>query len=171
MTAAERVFHADSVSVLDQSRLVRAGRVDIPPMLLAATNVADIAWSFLGADAADWFAARSKTSHHRAFQERRDTALALIDPDSDWSGLRGVPGGHAVIESWQDRRAALEEYRSRLHEGVNGCPAPEQVLSSLLHMHANRLLGIDRESEAEALAVARAAVRAHERRAEKGGSP
>ncbi|MEV2274871.1 lantibiotic dehydratase [Nocardiopsis sp. NPDC049922] len=171
MTAAERVFDADSASVLDQSRIVRTDRADIPLVLLAAANFTDIAWSFLGAGAANWFAMLSKSPHHRAFQAHRDLALTLVDPASGWSELRGVPGGHAVVESWRDRRAALEAYRTRLDEGTSGCPAPGQVLASLLHMHSNRLLGIDRESEAEAMAVARATVRAHQQRAEKCGWP
>ncbi|MEU1334823.1 lantibiotic dehydratase C-terminal domain-containing protein [Streptomyces sp. NPDC005865] len=39
--------------------------------------------------------------------------------------------------------------------------SPDAVLASFVHMHTNRRLGTDRTAEAQTLAVARGAVRAH----------
>lgn len=45
---------------------------------------------------------------------------------------------------------------------------PDRVLGALLHMHHNRLVGIDRESERLAHAVARGAAQAHTDRRRHG---
>jgi lantibiotic biosynthesis protein len=97
---------------------------------------------------------------HRAFQERRREAVALIDPYGDWSGLRARPGGEALVASWARRAQAIAEYGSTLRRISPPWVTPSQVLNSLFHLHHNRLLGIDRQSEQATYAVARGAVQA-----------
>lgn len=161
MTAAENAFRADSESVLDQLRLTDLG---VSPELLAAANYLDILDSFDKDDAwMAWLPAHyPKGPHHRAFQAVRREAVTLLDPASGWRALAERAGGERLLESWAARRQALATYGDTAR-ATGG--SRDVLLPSLLHMHHNRLIGIDRESEFRSLALARGAVEAHRNRA------
>lgn len=55
------------------------------------------------------------------------------------------------LKELESRRRAIGEYSST----IESADAPESKLHSLLHMHHNRLVGVDRESEAACLRMAR----------------
>ncbi len=174
LEAAERAFHADSLAVLEQLRLIDAGQLPLDPLILAAANHVDLARAFRPSLAApesvedawsDWMlAAYPRTpgdEAHRAFQERRREAVRLIDPFGDWQALREHPGGEALLAAWSARTGAIAAYGNRLRELAPAWAPASQVMASLLHMHHNRLLGIDRRRERATYAVARGAVQAH----------
>lgn len=175
--AAERAFHADSVAVIEQLRLLASGRLDVDPVLLAAANYVDLAARFWSdaEQGADWVVSTfAGTTEHRAFQRCRRTALELIGPHDNWAGLRAVPGGEAVLDSWAARAEAVTHYGRLLREApgereARPGPPPAAILASLTHMHHNRLVGLDREAELRSRAVARGAIAAHRarRRAER----
>ncbi|MFE9242014.1 lantibiotic dehydratase [Nocardiopsis sp. NPDC006938] len=172
MTAAEQVFITDSHAVLDQLRCLRSGRTNIPALVLAAANHVEIARSLLGDDHRAWFEHLPKNPQHQVFRAHREIAFALAS-DSDGAGHLSAFGGERVMESWNLRRTALAKYRAQL-DGFSGGgqgPQPETVLTSLLHMHVNRLLGISPETEAASLAVARDVVRAQQWRTNSGRTP
>ncbi len=99
---------------------------------------------------------------HRAFQERRREALALVDADGSWEGLLARPGGEELLAAWQTRAAALTDYAHTLRElGDRGWTPATSVFLSLLHMRHNRLIGINPEAEQAATAIMRGALQAH----------
>jgi thiopeptide-type bacteriocin biosynthesis protein len=155
LAAAEQVFCADSRAVLDQLRLRAAGRLALPDPLLAAVNHVAV---LRGLDRPGWpqwlVATFPHGSHPTIFREHRAAALELIDPGGDWAALRAVPGGAELVAGWQPRAEALGRYGRLLDAGWTG-PA-----AALLHMHHNRLAGIDAAAEARSYAVASGAVRA-----------
>ncbi|MER5647364.1 lantibiotic dehydratase [Streptosporangium sp. NPDC002524] len=144
MEAAEVVFAADSHLVAAQLR-----HLTVTPTALAAMNMVDIVHGFLGDPCAttQWFTvrpARAETSAERAVV---DEAVNLVVRSTlpDWP--------HEVIAAWQARAAALNIYREQLPvEADTGA-----VLESLLHMHHNRALGVDREGERTCRRLARQA--------------
>ncbi|WP_051837513.1 lantibiotic dehydratase [Streptomyces sp. NRRL WC-3742] len=163
---AERVFHADSLVAVETLRLARASRT-VPGALLAAVNLTGTARDFLAARAAAppvgaWIAATYPKSeqHHQAFRTHRAAALRAIGPDGPATPGGGLlPADPALTAAWQERGARLTEYAAHL--------APESAgpaLTSLLHMGHNRLIGIDREAERRAYALARGALEAHRTR-------
>lgn len=178
ITAAERVFHADSLAALTTLALAENHRLGLDRPLLSAVSAAHLAEAF-------WTAYDPPTDpggrhrhawadrlldhvpqgrHHKAFQRRRREALALIEPygDGDWDGLRAHPGGKDLLEAWLPRATALADYARVLRElnERSWTPAPGIPLS-LLHMHHNRLTGIDSEAEQASMAIVRGAVQAH----------
>ncbi|MEU3708624.1 lantibiotic dehydratase [Streptomyces catenulae] len=176
LTAAERVFHADSVAVVEHLRRGYARTDTTEPLLRVAAGFADLARAFHGTDgeeageaAAEWLTrtvAKDET-HQRAFRERRRAALPLVDP------YRAEPGPAAVDEvlrtAWTRRAETVSAYGQLLRDlGDRSWSHPDQVLLSLLHMHHNRLAGVDRDAERLALAVARGAARAHSDRRRHG---
>ncbi|MFJ1755404.1 lantibiotic dehydratase [Kitasatospora sp. NPDC088134] len=160
---AERVFHADSLVALAALRLSRAGR-STPGELLAAVNLTATARDFLAARpvpaaVGPWIAATYPKSeeHHRSFRAHRAAALTAIPLDGPTVPAGGLlPSDPDLTEAWQLRTARLAAYAPRLDPHTAG-PA----LASLLHMGHNRLIGIDREAERRAYALARGALEAH----------
>jgi thiopeptide-type bacteriocin biosynthesis protein len=114
-----------------------------PDLALAAANMVGIVSGFFGDtdEAMDWLATRpalAATAIDRAVTER------AIQVAADPAGLWSPPGGNTDIgQAWDNRADALASYRKALAPEAN----TDVVLESLLHMHHNRLIGIDRDSE------------------------
>jgi thiopeptide-type bacteriocin biosynthesis protein len=156
LEAAERYFAADSAAAIAQLLL------PIPdshrPAVTAASMV-DIAAAFLGSSSAGraWLTTNfSQSEGDPCPREVQDLAIRLADPDAARStvALRELPRGGYLAGVWALRRRHLDVYRQAL-EGV-GTP-PARVLPSLLHMHHNRAVGIDEDSEAACRRLARTA--------------
>jgi lantibiotic biosynthesis protein len=166
LETAERAFAADSDAVLAQLRARGAG-LDLAPDLLAAANYVDLLRAL---DIPDWEAwlldEFPEGEHHAAFRRIRRDAMRLVDPTGEAPALSDVEGGAAVLAAWQRRAPAFAAYGRRLR--VLGDAERGTALAALLHMHHNRLVGIDPESEATTLAIARGAVAAHLDRARFG---
>ncbi|WP_138960742.1 lantibiotic dehydratase [Streptomyces sp. YIM 121038] len=154
LAAAERYFAADTTAALAQIGLGLPA--DLRPGVTAASYV-DIATGFLGSPGKGhtWL-----TQHllrgDGATAPRPTQALVLRLTDSDDAGpaLADFPRGDAVLDAWQHRREALVHYRQSLDTaGLD----PSGVLPSLLHMHHNRVAGIDSDAEALCRRMARAA--------------
>ncbi|MEV0278614.1 lantibiotic dehydratase [Streptomyces sp. NPDC050610] len=176
MAAAEKVFHADSVTVLETLRLLRAGRITTAPPLLAATSYMALARAFFTArdpllgPAADrdagarWLLERlSKNQQaHRHFRQMRREALALIRPYDDHAPLLDTIDSEVLRTVWSQRNEAVLAYGHTLRAlGTRSWTSPASVLASLLHMHHNRLIGSDGDAEQTSYAIARGAVAAH----------
>ncbi|MFJ8477911.1 lantibiotic dehydratase [Kitasatospora sp. NPDC094011] len=148
--AAEQAFHADSTAVLAQLTALDSGRLTLAPALLGALNLIDLQRHLHGED---HYADRLLATYPRAAtpREARATAIRLTDP----AALRTVPGGPDLLTTWQHRAETLRRHATTLSPA-----AP-----SLIHMHHNRLLGIDPTTEAQAQALARTTTEAlHHRR-------
>jgi thiopeptide-type bacteriocin biosynthesis protein len=169
ISRAEELFHADSLLVLEQLRMLQ--RVADPPetVLLAAFSCVDLARHFIrGAyPATDWMTALlkayPKSEHHQAFQQRRRDALATIDPYSEVTSP--ATGPMVTVREALVRRAHAASRYGRCMQGLDGAteagPAINRVLTSILHMHHNRLIGSDDSSEQDVYAILRGALQSH----------
>ncbi|WP_460523231.1 lantibiotic dehydratase [Flindersiella endophytica] len=145
LEAAERAFHADSEAAIATLRLAHP----LPMRLLVAAGMADLATAFGEPDWRNRFLeAYPKDASHAAFQAVRRQALATIVD-------RKVDPALAAI--WQRRSGAIRAYGEVVRAIRAGGVSP---LGSLLHMHHNRLAGVDPELEREAYAVLRGALQA-----------
>lgn len=155
LAAAEDAFRADSEAAIAQLGLRAAG--EPPAEVLAAVNFADLlrlldpAWPHWYDDLA--------VEHYDGMHHHVRQAVALTDAlftgaDDD------APA--ALRAASRDRAEAVRRYAEALPV------TPERhrsAVGSLLHMHHNRLLGPDRESEARAHAVTSRVAAAHRGRA------
>ncbi|MFC7846310.1 lantibiotic dehydratase [Streptomyces sp. NPDC057382] len=154
LEAAERFFAADSAAALAQ--LV----VPLPDShrpALTAASIVDIATAFLGSPAAGWAWLTDnflKGEGDAAARDVQTMTVRLADADPHLPAIRELPRGDHVVSVWALRRSALAEYRQAL--GAAGVD-PAVVLPSLLHMHHNRVAGIDPAAEATCRRLARAA--------------
>ncbi|MFJ3219501.1 lantibiotic dehydratase [Kitasatospora sp. NPDC086801] len=169
LAEAEHAFCADSRAVMEQlaTRSGQAEPTDL--MLLAAANYADIVRQLLGAEAGDPWVIDNirRTEHHAVFTKHRATALRLINPSGGWPGLRALDHGATTLASWQRRSEPLRSYGELLRAQAESGSLPtdlDNIVHSLLHLHHNRLIGVDRTAEGKSYALLRGAVRAHHQR-------
>ncbi|AWI32712.1 bacteriocin biosynthesis protein [Streptomyces tirandamycinicus] len=154
LEAAERFFAADSAAALAQ--LVLPLRDSDRPAVTAA-SIVDIATILLASPAAGWAWLTENLQRNTGAAAPRDVralAVSLTDPDPARTALRELPRGRDVATVWSLRRAALTEYRQALEASGTD---PAIVLPSLLHMHHNRVAGVDADAEATCLRLARTA--------------
>ncbi|MET7902604.1 lantibiotic dehydratase [Streptomyces sp. NPDC005355] len=153
LRSAEAVFTADSAYAL--AALQSLGTDGVDGRALAAVGMVDIACGLLGPDEGMQWLANRPAPPARFGRGVSDQAIAFVRRPTPQA--RGW--GEALAQAWHRRAAALALYRERLAEGMD----LDSVLESLLHMHHNRLRGVDREDEgicrrlARQSAVARAA--------------
>ncbi|MCX5206027.1 lantibiotic dehydratase [Streptomyces sp. NBC_00237] len=145
MAAAEAVFTADSHAV----RLALTHLPDSSRRVLCALGMLDLAHGLLGSDEGTrWMAATPAPLPgvplvtREAVKHARTRARELLTSSGP------------LAEAIEARRTALLAYRTHLREGH-----VPRVLESLLHMHHNRLIGLDRDSEAACRYAARQTAR------------
>jgi thiopeptide-type bacteriocin biosynthesis protein len=156
LPAAEAVFAADSAAVLEQLRLP-----DPPaaPEIVTAAGFLDILDAFGDADRDAWFLDRfPRNQHHRDLRALRTAAVAMLVAGVDAAQAQGPPAPAGL----PDRARAVAAYGQAVRAAAADRDA---ILPALLHMHHNRLVGIDPRTEARSLAVARAVVEARRHRA------
>ena len=154
--AAEEVFRADSRAVLAQ--LTQPQRPGLRT-LVAAHTVA-IASAFLGTIEAgmQWLIDHvPPTAPVPVPRPQFTETVRLADPSDDWSALRSVPGGDAIVSGWADREAALTAYRPHLPGPNTQGIAADDVLTSLLHVHFVRHVAVNFPEEEACFYLARAA--------------
>lgn len=142
--AAERLFFADTQSVLAQLVARESGELDLPMPLLLAANHLDLAMRIYGPGWQDWLlSAYPKGPHHRAFQECRREAMRVL--------------GSVALPAADRRASAASAYGDLLRRHDIDVSGP---LLSVLHLHHNRLAGINPVAEQDAYAIARGVVQA-----------
>ncbi|GAA2812628.1 lantibiotic dehydratase [Saccharopolyspora taberi] len=144
---AEQVFAADSRLVLAQLTHLRLDAA--LGTVVTALSLFDVATAFLGSrDAADdWL----NTQVPHAIPDR--TAVDQVKRLAGGEMQAELPGWAAVADKHRARADAVHWYRRALPTGVD----TDKILHSLLHMHHNRALGVDRTREAVCLRLARQA--------------
>jgi thiopeptide-type bacteriocin biosynthesis protein len=152
---AEDIFCADSRAVAQILRLVLNREIDLERHALAVLTIDDLLES-LGLDETErlrWSeqhaAARKAVSED--YRAGKELLRALLN---DADRVLAERGGKALSEILLERRATLTDSRERLSRlfeaGQAGLPA---LLSSVVHMHCNRLFGIDHALEQKVLGL------------------
>ncbi|MGW3848682.1 lantibiotic dehydratase [Streptomyces fagopyri] len=137
LRCAEAVFTADSAYAL--AALQSPGADGVDGRALAAVGMVDIACGLLGPDEGmQWLANRPAPPAHVG-RGVSDQAIEFVRRPTPHA--RGW--GEELAQAWHRRAVALALYREGLAEGMD----LDSVLESLLHMHHNRLRGVDREDE------------------------
>lgn len=154
MTAAEALFAADSTAVVAQlSALTATGRLH--PQALTAASLVNLAAAMTGSKSGGmrWLTDHPglTTSTPMRDREMRRQTLQIADGQA----LHQIPGGDAIAAAWSARSWAAARYAACLTPETTRL-TPGSVLTSLLHMHHIRALGIDAESEAMTHKLARA---------------
>ncbi|MGA5454119.1 lantibiotic dehydratase [Streptomyces umbrinus] len=137
LLGAEAVFVSDSQFAA--AALTGSGLPGVNGQALVATGLVDIARNLLGPDEGLRWLAERTVQAPAAERTVSDQAVALVR-----AGTPDARGWEtALATAWHLRAGALALYRERLDDSMD----VNAVLESLLHMHHNRLRGINRDDE------------------------
>lgn len=158
---AEQLFCLDSRVVAEWIHARQSGHISLNPHLLAVISVIDIMERF-GLSFFEQFEWLNTIVQHKdhleLFRQHRPFLIKFGDAREDFAQLRQLPEGAAILPMLQARGEAIARYT----EGIRTCQAegtltntPEDLMQSVIHMHLNRLFGIQREEEQKVLTLAR----------------
>jgi thiopeptide-type bacteriocin biosynthesis protein len=134
---------------------MRERRLDLDPAVLVAADFMDLAHRMLGSEQGrHWLIDAAPATGHATARDRRPEKI--LDPADGWSRLRATSWGDRLTSLWEERARALEDFTDRLRAAgtADETAAPQSILGSVLHMHHNRVYGIDRAHERRVLALA-----------------
>ncbi|WP_441248174.1 lantibiotic dehydratase [Kitasatospora sp. McL0602] len=163
---AEELFAADSRCTVAQLRL--SSLTALPREVLAAMNLASIlrSWGKDGGDG-DWEERALQSLPARAVRrlsrEEHDLLPAICAPERLLPDA-GSPQGRELLTSWHAREAAAAAYGRHVLRSENTRPGTGRELASTLHMHANRLIGVDRGAEDRSSFLLRSAIHSARKR-------
>ncbi|MGG8410298.1 lantibiotic dehydratase [Streptomyces sp. 12297] len=151
MSAAHRVFAADSAAALTQIRLAHRSPA-FAPSALAAASALDLITHLAPApeDGYDWLIQHIPYGGSPLDRTVRDQVHHLTGAGGP-AALAALPEGLALTAAWQTRAVALRTYADILTNPLHDCAR------SLLYLHHTRALGIDPAAEKLTLRLARAA--------------
>ncbi len=152
---AERVFHADSESVVTLLAMAPDQLGD--PSLPAALGILDILTRLGSPDEAlDWLSGPSVPALRGTVpRSRKQEIAALLDTHARPRPPAAADGWGV---GWSTRGPALAGLREVLSAGATDRDRTARIALSLAHMHCNRLLGPRREQEQTAQVTAREAL-------------
>ncbi|MFD4413320.1 lantibiotic dehydratase [Streptomyces sp. NPDC058476] len=157
--AAEELFCLDSTNSMSQIGAKFTRRLSVPDEIIAAANYAMLLESLGDWNWCEWVEATypNETEYRRHYRAVRALAQTWITPGSCVRTFTEVSGLSEVEHAWKNANAALV-YGELLHRRM---PSTRRdiALRGVLHMHHNRLIGIDPESEKKSYAILRGVAR------------
>ncbi|PWK15012.1 lantibiotic dehydratase [Tumebacillus permanentifrigoris] len=166
MKLVEQVFHADSMVVANWVKANRFGGLQLPFDLVGVLSVLDYLEQFgysFSEQVELMDQAFGSKEHLDLFRTYRKTILDIANPQDEWAGLRAHPDG-ALLHGMLKFRAPIvkryaQEVRAADERGELFGPYRDLVFS-VIHLHMNRLYGIDLAQERKTMILTRHALNA-----------
>ncbi|RSM52340.1 lantibiotic dehydratase [Actinoplanes sp. ATCC 53533] len=149
--AAEAVFASDSRAAAAQIRASSAA--GIPPAVLCALSMTRIAAAFGGTTGDEGLRILLNVLSTRTQPAARALTDRVRALAGDAGQLADLPEGAALVTAWHDRDIALRRYRTLLPAAIDSA----QMLTTLVHDHHIRAVGVDPKTEQATNRLARAA--------------
>lgn len=150
---AEQLFVADS-HVVEQLLLQRRlGNSKLDAFTMTVISILRYTQEFFPTveEQVDFLERFHTMKHQPAFKQDKERFMALCDIQQNWhSFARGDEGWMMKVMDY--RTPAIRRYQ-KLLDGA-GYQRKKEILYSVLHLHCNRMLGINREEEARAMCYA-----------------
>lgn len=158
---AESLFHYDSKCVSDLLFLTRVQGTKLELDEIAMVSVIHYLECFglSFKDQLDWFNRMvSYKDYVKEFRENRNTFMQIGNSNEQWLKFRGFENGPEILTILEQRREAVYsfiEMMKQVDQKQGLYNDVEDILGSIIHLHLNRLLGIDRQREAKIMAFVR----------------
>ncbi|MDA1668148.1 lantibiotic dehydratase [Bacillus cereus] len=158
---AEALFHDDSKCVSDLLFLTRIQGTKLELDEIATVSVIHYLECFglSFKDQLDWFnRIVSYKDYVKDFRKHRNTFMQIGNSNDHWSNLRETEHGSEILMILEQRQESIYSFiekmkkvdqKQSLYNNI------EDILGSIIHLHLNRLLGIDRQREAKIMAFVR----------------
>ncbi|MGG1669588.1 lantibiotic dehydratase [Paenibacillus sp. NRS-1783] len=163
MIWAERVFSSDSEVTAKLVRLIRFNQTSLQQEIIATLSVINLLRQF-GYHAEDACVLLNQHFNVKEYLEdfRKERKFFLQWMTSNQENPTSTQSSRNSIENiFNLRKEAVEQYSRVLYEqeqeGVS-TNTREDIVYSVVHMHLNRLLGIDRKRERKVMIIARHAM-------------
>lgn len=161
MKLAEDMFARDSEMVASVVAAKRFGNMPLDMELVGVMSVLDMMNGF-GLSLEEqfrWLDTRfSRKEYLVEFREKRRRYLQVCDPARDGEALQDDVEGMQIAQWLKHRVPAVLHYAEnvrRMDEIGELTSAVEEIMASVMHMHLNRLFGIDREQERKVMILSR----------------
>ncbi|MGG1329662.1 lantibiotic dehydratase [Bacillus tropicus] len=158
---AESLFHYDSKCVSELLFLTRVEGTKLELDEIATVSVIHYLECFglSFKDQLDWFNRMvSYKDYVKEFRGNRNTFMQIGNSNEQWLKLRGFENGSEILSILEKRREsvyAFIEMMKHVDQKQMLYNSVEDILGSIIHLHLNRLLGIDRPREAKIMAFVR----------------
>jgi thiopeptide-type bacteriocin biosynthesis protein len=158
---AEDVFYKDSEIVQEFIYLIRNDELNFDLENLVIVSIIDYLNSFeLEIDEQIEFlnSVVDYKLYLNDFRDKRKLLMKITDTDNDWIGLKEYEDGALINEILSKRHLVVKRFtnkfellalQKRLYNSKN------DIIASVIHLHCNRILGIDRVYENKLMTLAR----------------
>lgn len=161
ISSAETFFSKDSEAVARYLGLRRFERIDISEELFGALSVIDIleGFSLSFIEQLNWLNDSVNYKEYKAeFKQMKSELLRYGNTDDNWANLQKDEKGQTLFSLMNIRKEALSIYADKVNEANRqGLLANhiDDLIGSVIHMHINRLIGVDRTRETKIITLAR----------------
>lgn len=155
---AEEVFYADSEFVTEMVQTIKAGRLnaDIETVSIISTiDYLDL-FSESFTQQLEWiYSATSYEKYKKEFRNIRNYLMKYGNSNNYWNSLKEDPNLNILYNALMKRRPLIKQYIKQMHEAKDLSSYPQNIMGSFIHLHLNRLLGMDREKEKKTMIMVR----------------
>ncbi|MBW9173852.1 lantibiotic dehydratase [Clostridium estertheticum] len=159
MDVAENVFYADSIITEDILKEKKFNNLTLSYELIGMISIIQYMDQF-GLDyenQCDFLESLvEKTDYREIFKKQRSEFMKLCNSNDNWNGLRQHQEGELLLNILNNRTKSIQFYSSEIRKRNNNSLMSEwSILNSVIHLHCNRLFGINREFEKKILTLTR----------------
>ncbi|UMR37247.1 lantibiotic dehydratase [Paenibacillus polymyxa] len=161
MDLAEQVFDVDSRWVIAYMAGIRSKAFNLDIEIAAVINIIHYLSSFglTIQEQVDWLEGRIDSKPYmKAFRDIKKALITAVESEYEWIRQADTATQVALLALVEKRQAMIQQYAQAItlaennHELTNHA---NDILGSIIHMHLNRLLGVNREREMKCMALAK----------------
>lgn len=155
MNLVETLFCFDSIIVESILRQIRNGELGFNKETVGMISLIHYMEDF-GLDhdtQVDFLRAQVNHLDYRdEFKKNRNEFIKVCNTSDNWRGLKESEDGRRLIEILNQRSNIVQQYAQKIGEGLE-VSTKLSILDSIIHLHCNRVFGIDREVEKKVRAL------------------
>lgn len=147
---AEEMFSKDSDVIIKLLEINSNSDIDLSLEELAFVSILKYLeyFKFSGTDIVDFFEKNyHSTQFAKDYKEKKEKYMELYDIENEWKGFCRQPQHEKLMQCISISEEAIKKYVESLQNVVKGKSEFFDIVSSVLHLHCNRLLGTDRNLE------------------------
>lgn len=156
MDIAENLFYFDSIVVEDILREQRLNNINFSKEFIGMVSIIHYMENY-GVEydkQVEFLRSQIKPSEYRDdFNKNRKEYIELCNSNNNWEKLRGIEEGDLLLNILDKRYDIVKNYSEKLNKSLKDIEK-YYILDSIIHLHCNRLFGIDREFEKKVRALA-----------------
>ncbi|KXG76302.1 lantibiotic dehydratase [Thermotalea metallivorans] len=158
---AEEVFYYDSIYTGDLLYLYRTNQLDLDIETIAVINIIDLMekWGFTYSEQLEWFNRRiPRNECKEEYRKERKKLIQWANSYNHWENLCNSRNGIQICQMLNQRGKSIMELAEKVRREQiqkNLYNSEEDIIASIMHMHCNRLIGINRQREKQIMAFAR----------------